>query len=95
MKKLIEVVKESRLRLKEEEVQNHAGDFISSSLGMEKILEINNLNKSFQDFALKDISFLWNQDILWALLGLMVSKSTTIKLIMNLLKRIVGNQDFW
>ena len=47
--------------------------FISGgSLGMEKILEINNLNKSFQDFALKDISFLWNQDILWALLGLMV-----------------------
>lgn len=58
---------------------------------MEKILEINNLNKSFQDFALKDISFSLEPGYIMGFIGPNgAGKSTTIKLIMILLKKDSG-----
>lgn len=58
---------------------------------MEKILEINNLNKSYQDFALKDISFSLEPGYIMGFIGPNgAGKSTTIKLIMNLLKKDSG-----
>lgn len=58
---------------------------------MDKILEINNLRKSFKDFTLKDISFSVPKGFIMGFIGPNgAGKSTTIKLIMNLLKKDSG-----
>ena len=58
---------------------------------MENILEIKNLRKNFNNFALKDISFTLPKGYIMGFIGPNGSgKSTTIKLIMNLLKKDGG-----
>lgn len=58
---------------------------------MEPILEVKGLRKSFGDFTLQDISFSLPRGFIMGLIGPNGSgKSTTIRLIMNLLKKEAG-----
>lgn len=58
---------------------------------MEPILEVNNLQKSFQDFTLKGISFSLQRGYIMGFIGPNgAGKSTTIKLILNLLRKDGG-----
>ncbi|HHY90533.1 MAG TPA: ABC transporter ATP-binding protein [Clostridiales bacterium] len=58
---------------------------------MDAILEVKNLRKSFQDFALKDICFSLPKGFIMGFIGPNgAGKSTTIKLILNLLKKDGG-----
>lgn len=58
---------------------------------MGKILEITNLSKSYKDFSLKDINFTLERGYIMGFIGPNGSgKSTTIKLIMNLIKKDSG-----
>ena len=58
---------------------------------MAPILEVNNLEKHFQDFSLKGISFSLQRGYIMGFIGPNgAGKSTTIKLILNLLKRDGG-----
>ncbi|NLI89108.1 MAG: ABC transporter ATP-binding protein [Epulopiscium sp.] len=58
---------------------------------MDYILEVNKLRKEFKDFTLKDISFNLEPGYIMGFIGPNGSgKSTTIKLIMNLLKKNSG-----
>ena len=58
---------------------------------MENILEVRNLNKTFPDFTLNNISFALPKGFITGFIGPNGSgKTTTIKLIMNLLKKDSG-----
>lgn len=58
---------------------------------MEPILEVKGLRKSFEDFTLQDISFSLPRGYIMGLIGPNGSgKSTTIKLIMNLIRKEAG-----
>ncbi|UNC91073.1 ABC transporter ATP-binding protein [Candidatus Contubernalis alkaliaceticus] len=58
---------------------------------MENLLQINNLNKSFSDFSLKNISFSLDKGYIMGFIGPNGSgKSTTVKLIMNLIRKDSG-----
>lgn len=58
---------------------------------MEKILEINNLSKNYQEFSIKDVSFSLEPGLIMGFIGPNgAGKSTTIKLIMNLIKKDGG-----
>ena len=58
---------------------------------MENILEIKNLSKAFRDFSLNNISFALPKGYITGFIGPNGSgKTTTIKLIMNLLKKDTG-----
>lgn len=58
---------------------------------MSAILEVKNLKKNFKDFGLKNVSFTLEKGFIMGFIGPNGSgKSTTIKLIMNLLKRDSG-----
>ncbi len=58
---------------------------------MQSILEVKNLNKCFQDFSLNNISFALPKGFITGFIGPNGSgKTTTIKLIMNLLKKDSG-----
>lgn len=58
---------------------------------MENILEIKNLNKSYKDFSLKNVSFSLKPGYIMGFIGPNgAGKSTTIKLIMNLIKKESG-----
>lgn len=58
---------------------------------MNHILEIKNVNKSYDNFRLKNISFTLDKGYIMGFIGPNgAGKSTTIKLIMNLLKRDSG-----
>lgn len=58
---------------------------------MENILEINNLNKSYKGFSLKNVSFSLKPGFVMGFIGPNgAGKSTTIKLIMNLIKKDSG-----
>ncbi|NLK73150.1 MAG: ABC transporter ATP-binding protein [Clostridiales bacterium] len=58
---------------------------------MEHILEINNLNKKFREFELKDLNIKMDKGYIMGFIGPNgAGKSTTIKLIMNLLKKDSG-----
>lgn len=58
---------------------------------MSKILEINNLSKSYKGFILDNISFNIDQGFIMGLIGENgAGKTTTIKLIMNLIKKDKG-----
>lgn len=59
-------------------------------------LEVKNLNKSFMDFSLKDISFTIPKGYVMGLVGTNASgKSTIIKLIMDILKADSGEIKFF
>jgi ABC-2 type transport system ATP-binding protein len=59
---------------------------------MTAILEVSNLRKDFKDFSLKNISFTLESGYIMGFIGANGSgKTTTIKLIMNLLKKDGGN----
>lgn len=56
------------------------------------LLEVSNLRKDFKEFSLKDISFTLERGYIMGFIGANgAGKSTTIKLILNLLKRDGGN----
>ncbi|MEG6569673.1 phenol-soluble modulin export ABC transporter ATP-binding protein PmtA [Thermoanaerobacterium thermosaccharolyticum] len=58
---------------------------------MEPILEVKNLRKNYKDFSLRDVSFKLDRGYIMGFIGQNgAGKSTTIKLIMNLLKRDGG-----
>lgn len=58
---------------------------------MEKILELENVSKSFKDFSLKNINFSLERGYIMGFIGPNgAGKSTTIKLMMNLLKKESG-----
>ena len=58
---------------------------------MDNFLEVSNLSKSFESFQLKDISFTLPKGYIMGLIGPNGSgKTTTIKLILNMLKRGSG-----
>ena len=58
---------------------------------MDNFLEVNNLSKSFENFRLQDISFSLPKGYIMGLIGPNGSgKTTTIKLILNMLKRDSG-----
>lgn len=58
---------------------------------MEKVLEVKNLNKSFDSFKLKDISFSLESDCITGFVGANgAGKTTTIKLILDLIKKDSG-----
>ena len=55
---------------------------------MDSFLEVSNLSKSFESFQLRDISFTLPKGYIMGLIGPNGSgKTTTIKLILNMLKR--------
>ncbi|MFP4697667.1 MAG: ABC transporter ATP-binding protein [Eubacteriales bacterium] len=59
---------------------------------MSNVLELNNVNKSFKDFGLKDISFELKKGYIMGFIGPNGSgKTTTIKLIMHLLNKDSGD----
>jgi ABC-2 type transport system ATP-binding protein len=59
---------------------------------MPNVLEIENLNKDYGDFRLKDVSFALPQGYIMGLIGPNgAGKTTIIKLILNLLRRDGGN----
>lgn len=59
---------------------------------MSAILEVSNLRKDFKEFSLKDISFTLEKGYIMGFIGANgAGKSTTIKLILNLLKKDGGN----
>ena len=58
---------------------------------MDNFLEVSNLSKSFQNFQLQDISFSLPKGYIMGLIGPNGSgKTTTVKLILNMLKRSSG-----
>lgn len=58
---------------------------------MTKILEVKGLSKTYNDFALSDVSFSLDKGYIMGFIGPNgAGKSTTIKLIMNLIKRDSG-----
>ena len=58
---------------------------------MNNYLEVNNLSKSFDNFRLHDITFTLPKGYIMGLIGPNGSgKTTTIKLILNMLKRTDG-----
>ena len=58
---------------------------------MDNFLEVSNLSKSFQSFRLRDISFTLPKGYIMGLIGPNGSgKTTTIKLILNMLRRDCG-----
>ncbi|WP_350344275.1 ABC transporter ATP-binding protein [Proteinivorax tanatarense] len=58
---------------------------------MSKVLEVNNVSKDYRDFRLNDISFSLEKGYIMGLIGPNGSgKTTTIKLIMNLLSKDSG-----
>lgn len=58
---------------------------------MDKILQVQNLTKSFRDFKLDNVSFSMEKGYIMGFIGPNgAGKSTTIKLIMNLLKKDAG-----
>jgi ABC-2 type transport system ATP-binding protein len=58
---------------------------------MENILDIKNLNKSYKDFSLKNVSFSLRPGYIMGFIGPNgAGKSTTIKLIMNLIRKDSG-----
>lgn len=58
---------------------------------MEKTIVFNNVNKSFGDFSLNNLSFIVNKGYITGFIGPNgAGKTTTIKLIMNLLKKDSG-----
>ena len=63
---------------------------------MDKILEVKNLRKEYNDFLLNNISFDLQKGYIMGFIGPNGSgKSTTIKLIMNLVKRNQGEIIFF
>ncbi len=59
---------------------------------MENVLEINNLNKDYGDFCLRDVSFSLPQGYIMGLIGPNgAGKTTIIKLIMNLIMKQSGS----
>lgn len=59
---------------------------------MSAILEVSNLRKDFKEFSIKDISFTLERGYIMGFIGANgAGKSTTIKLILNLLKKDGGN----
>ncbi len=59
---------------------------------MSNVLEISNLNKSFGDFSLKNVSFSLPQGYIMGFIGPNgAGKTTTIKLILNMIKRQSGD----
>lgn len=55
---------------------------------MENILEVRNLSKAYKDFSLKNINLTLKRGYIMGFIGPNGSgKSTTIKLIMNLIKK--------
>ena len=58
---------------------------------MSKILEVNNLSKTYKDFTLTDVSFSLEKGYIMGFIGPNgAGKSTTIRLLMNLIKREKG-----
>ncbi len=58
---------------------------------MDTILEVKNLRKNFKDFSLKDISFSLEKGYIMGFIGPNgAGKNTTIKLILNLLRKDGG-----
>lgn len=58
---------------------------------MDTLLEVKGLVKKFKEFSLKEVSFTLNKGYIMGLIGTNgAGKSTTIKLIMNLLKKDYG-----
>lgn len=56
-------------------------------MGQENIIELKNINKSFRQFAIKDLSFSVKKGFVTGFIGANgAGKSTTIKLILNLMK---------
>lgn len=50
------------------------------------MLEVNNLNKSYENFSLKDVTFTINNDCITGFIGINGSgKTTTIKVILDLI----------
>lgn len=63
---------------------------------MENILDINNLDKDYKEFSLKDISFNIPKGTIMGLIGENgAGKTTTIKLILNLIKSSGGNIEIF
>ncbi len=63
---------------------------------MGHILDVQNLNKSFKDFTLDDVSFTLKKGYIMGFIGPNGSgKTTTIKLIMNLMKKESGKITFF
>lgn len=59
---------------------------------MSNVLEISNLNKSFGDFSLKNVSFSLPQGYIMGFIGPNgAGKTTTIKLILNMIRRQSGD----
>lgn len=59
---------------------------------MENILEVNNLNKNYKDFSLKNVSFQLEKGYIMGFIGPNgAGKTSVIKLIMNLIKKESGS----
>lgn len=63
---------------------------------MNNVMEIKNVNKSYGDFNIKDISFQLPKGFVMGFIGPNgAGKSTTIKMIMNLIKKDSGNIEIF
>ncbi|MEH7190548.1 ABC transporter ATP-binding protein [Bacillus toyonensis] len=62
---------------------------------MNAVLEVKNLNKAYENFSLKDVTFSLNQDCITGFIGTNGSgKTTTIKAILGLVLKDSGNINF-
>ncbi|MED3481520.1 ABC transporter ATP-binding protein [Bacillus toyonensis] len=62
---------------------------------MNAVLEVKNLNKAYENFSLKDVTFSLNQDCITGFIGTNGSgKTTTIKAILGLILKDSGNINF-
>ncbi len=62
---------------------------------MNVVLEVNNLNKSYGNFSLKDVTFSLNTDCITGFIGTNGSgKTTTIKAILGLILKDSGKINF-
>ncbi|MBE5105479.1 ABC transporter ATP-binding protein [Bacillus thuringiensis] len=62
---------------------------------MNAVLEVNNLNKTYDNFSLKDVTFSLNKDCITGFIGTNGSgKTTTIKAILGLILKDSGNINF-
>ncbi|MGG4267690.1 ABC transporter ATP-binding protein [Peribacillus simplex] len=62
---------------------------------MNAVLEVNNLNKTYDNFSLKDVTFSLNEDCITGFIGTNgAGKTTTIKAILGLILKDSGNINF-
>ena len=89
----LELLRDSKRRLVEQKML----DMIQTArLTMKDILRVKNLNKSYKNFSLTDVSFSLSEGCITGFIGINgAGKTTTLRTILNLAKKDSGNIQFF